>query len=223
MYSFRNSGTTVAIAITYDVPFSACSVYDGTNGTFYLNGNGSASVASSGTFVITTYQIGNSLTEEAASNFYGYIGEIIIFNRYLGKTERQLIEGYLAQKWGLKSYLPSTHSFKIEVPLTPRFDILKFVPNLWLDALDTSTITTAGTYISQWNDKSGNNYHFDRGTSSNNAGLVYDNGYPGVYFNGNQTNQFQGPGGLLGSTTWTIFMIFNMDVSVPSNSGTHLS
>jgi len=38
---------------------------------------------------------------------------------------------------------------------------------LWLDAADTATITQAANLVSQWNDKSGNNYHFTQGTGSN--------------------------------------------------------
>ena len=42
---------------------------------------------------------------------------------------------------------------------------------LWLDAADTSTMTpsnpTNGTALSQWNDKSGNNYHATQSTSGN--------------------------------------------------------
>jgi Tfp pilus assembly protein PilE len=34
--------------------------------------------------------------------FYGYIGEIIIYNRYLKTKERESIEAYLGKKWGIK-------------------------------------------------------------------------------------------------------------------------
>ena len=36
---------------------------------------------------------------------------------------------------------------------------------LWLDASDSSTITTAGAAVSAWNDKSGNARHFEQATS----------------------------------------------------------
>jgi hypothetical protein len=38
---------------------------------------------------------------------------------------------------------------------------------LWLDAADTSSITSAGGLVSQWNDKSGNGYNFVQTTSTN--------------------------------------------------------
>lgn len=194
MYSFRNSGTTNSLAISYDVPFSACSVYDGATGTFYVNGTGSTAVASTGTFAITTYQIGNSLTEESTSNYYGNIGEIIIFNRYLGKSERQLIEGYLAQKWGLKSYLPSTHIFKTEVALVPRFDLRKFSIVLLADGYNTSTLSLSGSNVVSWTDSLGYS-----GTSTNFSGtptyslstkLLSFDGATSMRFNTTNANSF---------------------------------
>jgi hypothetical protein len=38
-----------------------------------------------------------------------YPFEILIFNQYLGDTDRRNVEGYLAQKWGLTSSLPAGH------------------------------------------------------------------------------------------------------------------
>jgi hypothetical protein len=38
---------------------------------------------------------------------------------------------------------------------------------LWLDASDTSTITSSGGDVSQWNDKSGNGRNFTQGISTN--------------------------------------------------------
>jgi hypothetical protein len=37
---------------------------------------------------------------------------------------------------------------------------------LWLDAADASTITESGGAVSQWNDKSGNNFNANQGTSA---------------------------------------------------------
>jgi hypothetical protein len=55
---------------------------------------------------------------------------------------------------------------------------------LWLDAADSSTITTVGGALSQWNDKSGNVRHGTQAASDNrptysSAGL---NGAPSIYF-----------------------------------------
>lgn len=37
------------------------------------------------------------------------IGEILLYNSVLGQTDRQNVEGYLAQKWGLTASLPGGH------------------------------------------------------------------------------------------------------------------
>jgi len=44
---------------------------------------------------------------------------------------------------------------------------LDYKPSLWLDASDTTTITESSGSVSQWNDKSGNDFHVSQGTSAN--------------------------------------------------------
>ena len=45
------------------------------------------------------------------TGFNGNISEIIVYNTALQTGARQLIEGYLAAKWGLQSQLPTTHPY----------------------------------------------------------------------------------------------------------------
>jgi len=60
----------------------------------------------------------------------------------------------------------ANHSFSINA-LTP-----PSIPNLaaWYDAADTSTITSSGGAVSQWNDKSGNGYNVTQGTGASQPG-----------------------------------------------------
>lgn len=46
----------------------------------------------------------------------GDYSEIIIFNSLLSTTDRQLVEGYLAWKWGLEGNLPAGHPYKNAAP-----------------------------------------------------------------------------------------------------------
>ncbi len=99
----------------------------------------------------------------------GQIGEIIVYNRALSTADRQLVEGYLAWKWGLQTNLPSTHLYRqnpSDLPAVAPVGVAQvksafFSPRLfsglqlWLDAGDRSTIT-AGATITGWTDKSGN-------------------------------------------------------------------
>jgi hypothetical protein len=58
----------------------------------------------------------------------------------------------------------------------------------WLDSSDPSSFTySSGTLVSQWNDKSGNGYHFTQGTSGyqpNRISTIRQNNYPVVTFAG---------------------------------------
>lgn len=49
--------------------------------------------------------------------FLGMIGELIITSSNLTIANRQLIEGYLAWKWGVQSKLPVDHPYKNVLPL----------------------------------------------------------------------------------------------------------
>lgn len=146
-------------------------------------------------------------------NWEGSIHEIIGYNRALSVGERQLIEGYLAQKWGLKSYLPSTHSFKIELALSPKFDLEKFFRlqiKLWLDASDPNgnrILPTVGASISQWTDKSGYNIHaINNSTVSSRPTFTYDGKYPAITFN-KANSQFLNGSPLLTSANYGIFVV----------------
>lgn len=58
---------------------------------------------------------------------------------------------------------------------------------LWLDASDASTFTySSGTSVSQWNDKSGNNFHVSQATVSSQPNRnTTQNSRSSVYFDGN--------------------------------------
>ena len=84
-------------------------VSDGANVTPYHNGTAQNSMSSSMGGAITGVTIGKHAT--ASSQYWdGHIAEIIIFNKNHSNSEREEVEGYLAQKWGLTGSLPSSHS-----------------------------------------------------------------------------------------------------------------
>lgn len=152
----------------------------------FLNGN---PFSSQKTY---SYNFSNStigligMSSNTTAPLTGDIGEVIIYNVSLEPAQRQQVEGYLANKWGLSSSLPSTHSYKLFPALTPLFSPLQ-VPTctFWIDASDPSTITQS-TGVSQWNDKSGNSYNLTQSTGSlqpsysNNAVTFSSNKYLNV-------------------------------------------
>ena len=116
-------------------------------------------------------------------SFFGNICEIIVYNVALSTSQRQTIEGYLAQKWGLTANLPAGHPHKSSFPLFPspvtglrRVAGRRWSPLtpggcvLWLDGSDSSTFTLSSTSITQWRDKSGNGNHM----ANNGTGPIYN-------------------------------------------------
>ena len=61
--------------------------------------------------------------------------------------------------------------------------------SLWLDASDSSSVTTASGNVSQWNDKSGNGNHVSQGTSGNRPAYQTSvvNGLNAIQFGGTST------------------------------------
>ena len=91
---------------------------------------------------------------------------------------------------------------------------------LWLDADDSDTITLNGSTVSQWNDKSGNDYHVSQGTASNQPT------YTASALNSKSVVRFDGAGDRLfnttaqpvsGSSNRTIFIVFSCNSASPND------
>jgi hypothetical protein len=161
------------------------------NNNFLLRRNGTQLVQSSSiTYSFSNpsaaaFQIGYRHTDQTgASNFSGYIGEILLFNTQLGTTDREKIEGYLAWKWGLQASLPASHTYLSAPPggFTP-LTVSGIGLQVWLDGADpagTGTAPADTASISTWTDKSGNGYNF---TATSAATYSTTNKAP--YFNNN--------------------------------------
>ena len=115
--TYRNYqfGIIAESAITRNAPFQAVSKYDGTNGFLWKDGVSGGSNASTGTFAITKYGIGNQ-ANPTTEYWNGAIGEVLIYNVGLNDTQRQKVEGYLGWKWGLQGSLPAGHPYKSAAP-----------------------------------------------------------------------------------------------------------
>ena len=146
---------------------------------------------SSGTSDSLTIGVGNN------EYFQGNIYEMIIYSTALSISQRQSIEGYLAQKWGLTSSLPAGHPgltqtlyngrvYQSRVPLALSFAVYYNNPTtfatgcqLWLDAADSTTVTGTTT-VTAWRDKSGRGYNLTPGagtTSYANSGITINSSY----------------------------------------------
>lgn len=170
--------------------------------TLYLNGtqsgtaNNSPTLVNAGTVAIGAYQDAGGWAEL----FIGKIFEVIIYNVVLGSTDRQKVEAYLAQKWGLTSSLPSGHigfltklfaSSSPAIKVTPYTSVsYAFAPTqitgcqLWLDGADpagTGVVPSSGT-LTTWTDKSSAGNHATGGVSP-----TYSSTTNAVSFNGSST------------------------------------
>ena len=83
----------------------------------YLNGALQASgVAQAGTTPVTAPLFINGQGGTSTNSFQSYVAEIIVFNTGLSESNRYLVEGYLAWKWGIQSLLPNTHPYYAATP-----------------------------------------------------------------------------------------------------------
>ena len=143
--------------------------------------------------------------------YFGRMSEVLLYSSILSANQYATLEGYLAWKWGLSTLLPSTHPFYSRAPLVTDSNI-DFSPSsigtmrLWLDAADVGTISTSGSSVLRWADKSGSNNHASGGTSPS-----FTSSNLGVIFNGSQVLNL--PDGTLpiNDTDYSIF--FNVSAS----------
>jgi hypothetical protein len=139
-----------------------------TQGLFQNGGNApvvsaslsdTTSLNTSNLFLIGAYNDG--FTGQLPPNgiyFNGSINEIICIFAPMTTAQYQRMEGYLAEKWGLRGSLGGlNHPY--------RFGPEAILPtqisgcSLWLDAADSATLILSGSNITQWRDKSGRGYH----------------------------------------------------------------
>ena len=85
--------------------------YTPTNGYIWLNGTLNFTISSS-----SFGRSAISFAKRGGNYMYGYYYEIAYYNSVLTTTNRQLMEGYLAWKWGLQANLPLGHPYKSAAP-----------------------------------------------------------------------------------------------------------
>jgi streptogramin lyase len=118
----------------------------------------------------------------AIDSYNGIINEILVFNRILTTTEKQLLEGYLAWKWNITNYLPWIHPYKFNQPSvipssppTPQsFNGLvswyDFYDSSWLEVNSDNTVTAIYDKNNDTNDLLITSTNLP--TFANNKGLV---------------------------------------------------
>jgi len=114
-----------AITVTTDWQMFGATAPRGATGKYYKDGNllqstasvvGSATMANSRQVRVGSYTDDSNVT---SGPFNGDIAEIVILSGVVADETRQLIEGYLAWKWGLEANLPSGHPYEDAAPMLP--------------------------------------------------------------------------------------------------------
>lgn len=114
MVLYRAQNATSGAAVTYSTPFLAAGIFDGSTKSLFIDGANGASNASSGSFNSTELRLGSGVSA-SSDNLEGKIAEVVLVTD-VTETTRQLVEGYLAHKWGTTASLPAAHPYKSSAP-----------------------------------------------------------------------------------------------------------
>jgi Concanavalin A-like lectin/glucanases superfamily len=135
----------------YDTPFILMNRVTTLGSGYYLSElglNGTSLCAMSNTVGGTTsnfntYSVGGYLdnTVGLGDNWFGKIGEIILYSNVLTIQQQQQVEGYLSKKWGISMSPCNT------VPCNFNCNAI------WLDFADTTSLTLSGTNITAISNK----------------------------------------------------------------------
>lgn len=158
--------------------------------TMHLNGSPLATAGSAGNIGSFSGSPTNSIV---GATFNGTMYEMIGYNTVLTTAQRQLVEGYLANKWGLQASFPAPVA--IGPYAGPIIPTRTFSPldvdglSLWLDAADATQFTfSSGSNISSVREKSGNNYTFTQGGTASRLTRTTVNGRPTIFLDNDGTS-----------------------------------
>ena len=179
-----NSANGSLYGIDLNVWSITAAVISNANVNGYFNGTTITPVTGSYTpATLTGLNVGGgygTLTNLANTNYQpwsGSIGEILFYSGVLTTAQRQAVEGYLANKWGLKASMPAF--------VNPRS-----IPGcaLWFDGNDpagTGVAPANGASVSAWVNKGTTAVTMAYGTSQPTFSSNFQNGFGSVAFNGN--------------------------------------
>jgi hypothetical protein len=115
--SFRNNVSLSTVTTPTNTPFVAVTRTNDTTNTLYLNGIAGTPVTLTGNavgaFGLAKYSIASGITSGSGgmSLYNGTVYEVLFYNADVADADRQKIEGYLAQKWGLSTSFPLTQPY----------------------------------------------------------------------------------------------------------------
>jgi hypothetical protein len=137
----------------YDTPFILMNRVTSQGGGYYLSElglNGTSLCAMSNTNSgmtsnVNTFSVGGYLSNimtGVGDNWFGKIGEILLYSNVLTLQQQQQVEGYLSRKWGISMDPSNTIPYNFNCNA------------IWLDFSDASSLTLSGTNITAIANKS---------------------------------------------------------------------
>lgn len=108
-----NTGVNIVMnggAMTRSQPYITLIKFNSATSAWRVNGT-QTNTGNIGTNSFVNIQLGHSETEQ--SDLTGFIAEVVAF---LDSTKQEIVEGYLAWKWGQQANLPSDHPYKNTPP-----------------------------------------------------------------------------------------------------------
>lgn len=170
--------------------------------------------------------------QEGTGSVTSHLMEMIQYNVALSTSQRQEVEGYLIQKWGLQGQLPQGHvgiSYPFYRAVKNTFTTQTYYNPLsiagcllWFDAADSSTLILSGTAVTRWNDKSGNGYYAASygGTVTSSTNPI--NGLNSIFFGSWSPGgalAIKNSGGTTSLTLGTSMTIFIVARGIATNNG----
>lgn len=198
-YQVRDINCNNTASPTKTIPdFIYSGVFTGGSAQLYRNGNYLGSSVRRNAYGPlyqnnTGYLLGGRYINRTVSTgaiLNGVIYEFLYFTTALQSYQRQMVEGYLAWKWGFQN--ASTKNLPVQHPgyLTPIL-ARTFNPNdidqccVWFDAADATTITSnANRTISSWRSKGWSSFNVVTNVKTLSTGVVSINGLNTVRVNG---------------------------------------
>jgi hypothetical protein len=202
-----SSGNSQGLILSTYTATSAGALSSWFNGAAKSTGTSGARTGTGQGFSIGGEWNGSAYVSQSGTGCVANVYEVIVYNRVLTTIQRQLVERYLAWKWGLQNQLDPgfpLNNFPGTLPLPNTFPGL----SLWLDAADTTTITKNGANLSTIKDKSGTNNSWTAGGSTATTfGTI--GGVQCITFTGFSQSFITGTYTLTQGQNLTIFMAFN--------------
>jgi len=199
------------------------SFVNGSQLTFNPNRASVPNAVSAGTYGI---QVGGRVQADSLAFDFA---ECIFYNRTITATQRQQVEGYLAQKWGLTGSLPAGHPgltsllYRVQQPFLGKIPYFtRFSPRqiggciLWLDAADSATTTSITSGV--WVDKSGGGFNTSYVAGGTGLTMGSINRIPAVTFPGGDNNAINSSAATSTTNGFSIFFVASRSNSSPTGA-----